>query len=461
MAAGGVLLSVLLLVPEASTWVAGLTAAAAADPQQPAVARVAELAIDGEIEPVMAEYIDAGIARANDEGAALILITMNTPGGLDDSMRDIIAHIVASRAPVAVYVTPSGARGASAGFFVLLAADIAAMAPGTHTGAASPLVAIGGYPVTVDETLKNKILNDATAYLRSYASRRGRNAALAETAVTDAKAFTEQEALDGRLCDLVVPSREALLAALDGRTIRRFDGRTVTLALPHASIDTIGMSTRQRFLARIVEPDIFFILLLGGVLGLYIEFTHPGLVAPGVLGAIALLLALYAMHILPINVAGLLLIVLAMALFALEAKYTSHGVLAVGGVAAMLLGALMVVRSPLTGGGVSVGAALGATLPFALLTILLMRLVLRSRAWTQQTGMEELLREIGEVIEPIEPIASARAGTDAGARGVVFVHGERWRAAAAAPIAKGTRVQIVRADGLTLYVRPAGPGVED
>ena len=458
IAVGRLRFVLLLLATVGLAEMAGTTAAAAGDPSRGNAAtappQVAELRIDGEIEPVMAEYVDAGIDRANASGAALILITMDTPGGLDESMRDIIGHMIASRAPIAVYVSPSGARAASAGFFILLAADIAAMAPGTHTGAASPLLAIGGYPVTVDETLKRKVLNDATAYLRSYAGRRGRNVALAETAVTDAKAFTEQEALAGQLCDVEAPSRDALLATLDGRTIRRFDGRTVTLALAHPAVVPIDMSPRQRFLSRIVQPDTFFILLLAGVLGLYAEFTHPGLIAPGVLGGISLLLALFAMHILPINFAGLLLIVLAMALFALEATYTSHGVLGLGGVAAMLLGALMVVPSPLTGGGISLGAALGATLPFAVLTIVLMRLVLRSRAWTPQTGIEELLREVGEVIEPIDL-------ADSGARGLVFVHGELWRAAAQAPIAKGTRVRIVRVDGLTLHVQPLGSGADE
>jgi len=415
----------------------------------PGSARVVELHISDEIDPVMAEYIDGGIEEANREGAALILITMNTPGGLDTSMREIIQNIFDSSAPVAVYVTPAGSRAASAGFFVLLSADVAAMAPGTHTGAASPLLAIGGYPITVDDTLRNKILNDATAYLRSYASRRGRNVALAETAITQAKAFTEKEALDGKLTDLIVNSREELLRELDGRSITRFDGRTTRLALPRPEIVSIEMSAGQRFLARIVQPDVFFVLLIVGVLGLYAEFTHPGLVAPGVIGAIALLLALFAMHILPINLAGLLLIVLAFGLFILEAKYTSHGLLGVGGVIAMLLGALMLVRSPLTGGGVSFGAALGATLPFAVITILLMRLVLRSRAWTPQTGVEELVREVGNVTEAI----TAGAGADA-RRGMVFVHGELWRAASTGAIPKGARVRVVRVDGLTLHVEP-------
>ncbi len=413
-------------------------------------ARVVELRLNDEINPVTAEYIDDGIDQANREGAALILITVDTPGGLDTAMRDIIRHILDSRTPVAVYVTPTGSRAASAGFFVLLSADIAAMAPGTHTGAASPLIAVGGYPITVDETLKNKILNDATAYLRSYANQRGRNVALAETAITEAKAFTEQESLDGRLIDLVADSSDTLLATLDGRTIARFDGRTSRLDLTSPKIVPLGMSARQRLLARIVQPDAFFILLVIGVLGLYIEFTQPGLVAPGVVGGIALLLALFAMHLLPISAAGLLLLVLAFALFILDVKYAGHGVLGAGGVVAMLLGALLLVRSPLTGAGVSLGAALGATLPFALITTLLMRLVMRSRTWLPQTGVEALVDHVGDVTEAIDGGADSQPG-----RGMVLVRGELWRAASTAAIPIGTHVRVVRVDGLTLYVEPA------
>jgi membrane-bound serine protease (ClpP class) len=419
-------------------------------PSDPSAASsTVELHLDGEVEPIMAEYINAGIDQANRNGAALILITMDTPGGLDTSMRSIIEHILDSRTPVVVYVTPSGARAASAGFFILLAADVAAMAPGTHTGAASPVAAIGGYPVTLDETMKNKILNDATAYLRSYAGRRGRNVELAETAITDAKAFTEREAVEGKLCDLVEPSREALFTALDGRTIQRFDGRTTTIALKNPTVVPIDMTPRQRFLARIVEPDAFFVLLLVGALGLYTEFTHPGMVLPGVVGGIAALLALYAMHILPVNATGLLLLALAVALFLLEAKYTSHGVLGGGGVIAMFLGALMLVRSPITPGGVSVGVALGATVPFALVTILLMRLVIRSRSWAPQTGVEELKRELG-----VTRSAIGGPGATPERFGLVFVHGELWRADSRVAIPIGTRVRVLGVDGLTLHVEP-------
>jgi membrane-bound serine protease (ClpP class) len=409
-----------------------------------AASNVVELYIDGEIEPILAEYIVRGISQANDQHASLVLITMNTPGGLDTSMRSIIQAILRSSVPVVTYVYPTGSRAASAGFFILLSADIAAMSPGTETGAASPLIELGGQPVQIDDTLRKKIVNDATAYLRAYTSKRGRNSDLAATAVTDAKAFSDKEALDGKLIDIVTASREDLLAKLDGRSITRFDGTTLQLALTHPVITALDMTSREKFLSRIVQPDAFFILLIMGILGLYAEFTHPGVFAPGVMGVIALVLALFAMHMLPINFAGLLLIVVALVLFVLEAKYPTHGVLGVGGVVAMVLGALFLIDSPLTGMGVSLGAALGVAIPCALIVIFLMRLVLRSRTWKQTTGKEELIGEVGEVTEAVEPPEV----------GMVFVHGELWRAAARGgeEIPKGARVRVKKVAGLTLEV---------
>ena len=412
-----------------------------------------ELRIGDEVEPIMAEYIDGGIAEAAKQHANLVLITMDTPGGLGTSMEDMIQHILASPVPVAVYVSPTGARGASAGFFILMSADVAAMAPGTHAGAASPLLEVGGFPLNVDQTLKNKILNDATAFLRSYVGKRGRNVQIAETAVTDGKAFTDTEALNDKLIDLVANSPEDLLAKLNGQSIKRFDGSTTQLNLDHPQILSMEMSARERFLARIVQPDAFFILLIAGALGLYIEFTHPGMIAPGVIGAIALVLALFAMHILPVNFAGLLLIVVALGLFILEAKYTSHGVLAAGGIIAMLLGAFMLIRSPITGAGVSFGVALGMTLPCALVTIFLMRLVLRSRSWKQSTGTQQLLGEEAEVTDPIT--AAAAPGAPAAFQGMVRLHGELWRAVAPVAIPAGTQVRVVSVTGLTVHVTPA------
>jgi membrane-bound serine protease (ClpP class) len=381
--------------------------------ENPSTPTVLELKLDGEVEPILATYIDEGLADAAHRNAALVLITMDTPGGLSDSMKDIIQHILTSRVPVAAYVAPSGARGASAGFYILLAADIAAMAPGTHTGAASPVIIVGGYAMNIDEEMRKKINNDAMAFLRSYTDKRGRNPALAETAITGAKAFTEKEALDGKLIDLIASSEDDLLRQLNGREITRFDG-------------------------------MFFLLFIVGVLGLYTEFTHPGMVAPGVIGGICMVLALYAMHILPVNIAGVFLILLALALFILEAKFTSHGVLLAGGIVSMLLGAMFLIRSPLTAGGVSLSVALAVTLPFAVLTVFLMRLVLRSRKWKSATGREEMLTEQGIVVSPIQ----------AGAEGMIRIHGELWRAVSAHPVPEGKPVRVLKIEGLKLYVEP-------
>ena len=427
-----------------------LAAAPWLKPAQAGGATVLTLKIDREVEPVLATYVKEGLADAASRHAALVLITMDTPGGLSDAMRDIIGHIFSSPVPVVVYVSPAGARGASAGFFILLAADVAAMAPGTHAGSASPLLAIGAFPVQIDETFKRKITSDATAYLRSYAAHRGRNIALAETAITEAKAFTEKEALEGKLIDLVAASPAELLRQLDGREITRFDGTRVTLALKDPVLVPFELSARQRFLARIVEPDVFFILLIFGVLGLYAEFTHPGLIAPGVIGGICLVLALYAMHLLPVNAAGVFLILLALTLFILEAKFMSHGVLGAGGVVAMLLGAVFLIRSPLTSGGVSLAIALAVTLPFAVLTVVLMRLVLRSRLWKQAAGREELIGLTGIVVTAIP----GPAGRDL-REGMVRVRGELWRAVAPQPAGEGGLVRVVRVEGLTLHVEPA------
>ncbi len=413
--------------------------------EHPASSLVLQLNLDREVEPVLATYIDEGLADAARRHAALVLITMDTPGGLSDSMKDIIQHILASPVPVAVYVSPTGARGASAGFFILLSADIAAMALGTHTGAASPILAIGGFQMQVDETMRRKIMNDATAFLRSYTEKRGRNPSLAETAVTDAKAFTEREALQGKLVDLVAASPEDLLHQLSGRAITRFDGTRLTLSLPSPVLSQFELSARQKFLARIVEPDVFFVLLIVGVLGLYTEFTHPGVIAPGVIGGICAVLALYAMHILPVNFAGVLLILLALALFILEAKFASHGILGVGGIIAMMLGAMFLIRSPLTTGGVSLGVAVAATIPFAVITVFLMRLVLRSRTWKTTTGREELVGAQGVSVSSLA----------AGAEGMIRVHGELWRAVSDRAVPEGRPVRVVRIEGLKLNVEPA------
>jgi membrane-bound serine protease (ClpP class) len=421
-----------------------LSTAAQSQPVRPLIVR---LEIQGEIQPVLADYISAGLREASERHAALVLVRMDTPGGLDQSMRQIVQGILRSPVPVVVYVSPTGARAASAGFFILLAADVAAMAPGTHTGAASPIALIGGAPIELDQTLRKKIVEDVLAYLRSYAARRGRNVALAEKAVTEAKAFSEKEALDGHLIDLVASSEDELLRTLNGRAVVRFDGSRQVLLLANADLQDYRMSARERFLSWIVQPDIFFLLLMVGILGLYAEFTHPGAIAPGVIGGICLLLALFAMHLLPVNVAGLLLVILAIALFILEAKFAGHGILAAGGVVALVLGALMLVRSRLTPGGVSLSTAVGVAVPFAVFFVLLARLVIRSRRLRSAVGQESLIGQTGEVRQAV----SDRPG-------LVFVSGELWRAVRAdhrnAGLPEGTRVRVVGIEGLTLRVEP-------
>ncbi|HKV62540.1 MAG TPA: nodulation protein NfeD [Candidatus Acidoferrum sp.] len=411
---------------------------------------VLELSLNGMVDPILATYIDEGLADAANRHAALILITMDTPGGLSVSMEDIIQHILASPVPVAVYVSPTGGRGASAGFYILLSADIAAMAPGTHTGSATPVMAIGGFlPMQIDDAFRKKINADATAFLRSFTEKRGRNPGLAEKAITDGSAFTDKEALEGKMIDLIVSTPDDLVRQLDGREITRFDGAKMKLALKNAERRPFELSARQKFLARIVQPDVFFVMLILGVLGVYTEFTHPGVIVPGVVGGICLILALYAMNFLPINLAGVFLILLALAFFVLEAKAPSHGILALGGVVSMFLGAIFLIRSPLTPGGVSVGVALAGTVPFAILAVVLMRLVLKSRQWKSATGKEEMIGERG--------IATAQL--DAGVVGLVRVHGELWRAESSQPVKEGEAVRVLRVEGLKLYVEPAEAAV--
>jgi membrane-bound serine protease (ClpP class) len=421
----------------------------AAAPDNSANPVVLELTLDGEVAPIVAAHIKEGLEDAAKRHAALVLITMDTPGGLSDSMTDIIHHILESPVPVAVWVGPAGARGASAGFLILLSADIASMAPGTRAGASTPIFLPGWFNMPIDEVLRKKINNDATAFLRSFSEKRGRNPKLAETAITEARAFTEQEALDGHMIELIAGSKSELLQKLNGREITRFDGKKEKLSLDNYTLLGFEVSARERFLERIVQPDMFFLLLLVGALGLYTEFTHPGMVAPGVVGGICMVLALYAMQILPVNFAGVLLIVLALALFILEAKFTSHGVLLVGGIVSMLLGTVFLIRSPLTPGGVSVGVALSATLPFAFICVFLMRLVLKSRKWKTATGKEELLGE-----EAVVTVA-----VPAGGEGMIRLHGELWRATSKEQLAQGAKVRVLRVNGLTVDVQPITPGV--
>jgi membrane-bound serine protease (ClpP class) len=398
---------------------------------------VVVLTLDQMVHQVSAEYIIHGIKLANDTQADAVLLEMDTPGGFSNSMRAIVQAIFDSRVPVITYVAPSGSSAASAGFFILLAGDAAVMAPGTTSGAAHPVI-IGG--VQIGKTMEEKIENDAAAYIRSIADKRGRNSKLAEEGVRRSRSFTEKEALDGSLIDAIAPSPQEVLAKLDGKTVKRVNDTTVVLHLANAILDPRPMTRRELLFSWIADPNIAFLLGAAGVACIYIEFTHPGLIAPGVVGAVSLVLALYAFNLLPINVLGVLLILLAIGLFILEANVTSHGALAAGGIVAMVIGAMILVDSPWPEARIRLSTALSVTLPLAAVIIILMRFALaaqRRKAVTGEAGMID---------------ARGVAQTDLDPEGKVMVRGEVWDARAQGKILKGTRVRVRGLDGLTLLV---------
>lgn len=402
--------------------------------------KVVAVDVDGMIHPVTTEIVGSALAEAKRDGASLVIIRLNTPGGLMDAMRDTISEIIASPVPVVTYVEPSGGRAASAGFFILESGDMAAMAPGTNTGAAHP-VAMGG---EMDAVMKQKVENDAAAYLRSISTKRGRNAALAESAVRESKSFTEREALDQHLIDLVAPSEAELLTELDGRTITRFDGAKITLHTTGASTKVYQPTLRQRIIAAVADPNIALVLLVLGALGIYVEFSSPGLIAPGVVGAIFVLLGLSALSVLPINWLGAALLVLAFTLFVLEAKFTSHGILGIGGAVAMVLGAVILVNGPIPEMRIHWSTAIGLALPFSAITILLLSLVVRARHNKVVTGAEGMVGITGSAVTELAP------------EGKVFVHGEYWDAVAAKPVAPGAPVKVTAIEKLKLTVEPVG-----
>jgi membrane-bound serine protease (ClpP class) len=404
----------------------------------PAATKVVAVDVDGMIHPVTVDIVSAAIERAKSENAALILVRLNTPGGLMDAMRQTIEKMAASPIPIATFVVPSGGRAASAGFFLLEAGDVAAMTPGSNTGAAHP-VAMGG---EMDSVMKEKVENDAAAYLRSICERRGRNSALAETAVRQSKSFTEREALDQHLIDLVAGDERALLAQLDGRTVTRFDGRQQTLHTAGAEIEVYEKTTRQRIISSIADPNMAFILLILGALAIYVEFSSPGLIAPGVIGAILLLLGLSALSVLPINGLGAALIVAGFAMFVLEAKFVSHGVLGVGGTVALVLGAVMLIDSPFPEMRIHWGTAIAVALPFAAITLMLLSLVVRARRNKIETGAEGMVGQLGSAITALAP------------EGKVFVHGEYWDAVSRTPAPAGAPVRVLAMEKLRLTVEP-------
>lgn len=404
-----------------------------------AVQKVVAVDVDGVVHPITVEIIGHALAQAQRENAELLLVRLNTPGGLFEATRQIVEKILASPIPVVTFVTPSGGRAASAGFFLLQAGDVAAMAAGTRAGAASPVL-VGG---EMDKTMREKVQSDAAAFMRSIVAKRGRNAALAEKAVLEARSFTDREALENRLIDLVVGDEAELLSRLNGREITRFDGRKVKLTLEQPAVVTYQRSLREEILAAIADPNIALALLVLGALGVYIEFSSPGLIAPGVIGGILVLLGLSALSVLPINWVGVGLLVLALILFVLEAKVASHGILAAGGAVSMVLGALLLVESPLPEMRIRLPVAVGLALPFALITSFLVTLVVRARAEKVTTGTSGMIGEVGVAYTSLSPA------------GKVFVHGELWNAVANEPVEAGKAVKVVDLRGLTLHVVPA------
>ncbi len=400
---------------------------------------VVEVDLDEMVQPVSAEFVARGIRYANQINANAVLLELDTPGGLESSMREIIQAILESRVPVIAYVSPSGGRAASAGFFVLISSDLAVMAPGTHAGAAHPVI-LGAY--NIGQVMETKLENDAAAYIRSLADRRGRNSKLAEQGVRESKSFTDQESLDGKLIDAIANTPREIFTKFDGRPVKRFDGSTATLRLADAVVQPYVMTAREKFLFYIVDPNVAFILAVLGVILLYVEFTHPGMIAPGVVGAIAVVLALFAFHLLPVNYAGVTLILLALLLFALEAKVGSHGVLAAGGVVSMVIGSLILIDSPWPGARIRLATSLSVTVPVAVITVILLRYALEARRQKAVTGDVGMIDSVGV------------AETDLDPRGKILVRGELWDARAPGKVSRGSRVRVRQIDGLTLVVEP-------
>jgi membrane-bound serine protease (ClpP class) len=420
-----------------------LAAAQSLEPPPPGGAPLVYAAdVDSIIHPVSAEYMIETMDRADRSGAMLVVFTLRTPGGLVDSTRAIVSRMIAAKTPVAVFVAPSGARAASAGFLIAIAADIDAMAPGTHIGAAHP---VEGGGEKMDETMAKKVAEDVAAYARTLASNRHRNATLAAQAVTESRAFTEQEALGASppLIDLVASDIPDLLRQLDGRTVTRFDGTRIILRTSGARVVPIAMSVRQRVLSAVAHPNVAYLLLSLGTLGLTIELWSPGAVLPGVAGGLCLLLAFFALQMLPINYAGLLLILFGLILFALEIKVTSYGLLTVGGLVSLVFGSMILMDSSVPELQLSLRVVLPVVLGFGGIAMFLVRLGVAAQRRPAVTGVASMIGETGQALTAIGPDAPGRVAT----------HGEIWEATSAESIPEGTRVRVMRVEGLLLTVR--------
>jgi len=404
-------------------------------------AEVLKIVVDDTIQPITQEYISRAVDEAQRRGDQAVLIELNTPGGLVDSTRRIIEKITSSQVPVIVYVAPGGSRAGSAGIFILESADVAAMAPGSNAGAAHPVL-IGPFAPKLDDEMKRKIENDTAALMRSVASKRGRNVEAAESAVRESKSFTEQEALSQHLIDYVASSEEDLFRQMEAKSFKRFNGQEVTLKLSGQPIAPFDMTLKERILGYLMDPNVSFILLAIGALALYAEFNHPGAVIPGTVGIVFILIAAFALNLLPTRFAALVLILGAFALFAAEAKFASHGVLTIGGITLLTLGGLLLVDSPIPEMRVHLFTALAVSIPLGLITAFLMSIAIRARRNKLVSGAQGLIGETGIAQTALAP------------RGKIFVHGEIWDAISSSDVSIGQSVVVRRVDGLLLQVEP-------
>ncbi len=396
------------------------------------------------IQPISAQYIIDNLELAEKEGAKLFIIEQDTPGGLGESMRAIIQRMLKSKIPIAVYVAPSGARAASAGFFILVAADIAIMAPGTNTGSAHPIPLIDSGQEKDSEltkTMMKKLESDSVAFMKSIVEKRGRNVELSLKAVSESLSFSAEEALKNNIIDHICKDRNELIKVLNGKTIKLFNNNEITINLDNPNIKIIKMSKRLKFLSLLADPNVTFILLGIAMLGIFFELSNPGLILPGIVGAICLVLFFFSVQILPINLAGIIFIIIAILMFILEAKVQSYGMLAIGGTISMIVGGLMLVDAPREELGVSLSVLVPVTILIALVTIFLLTLAIRAYKAKPTTGKEGLIGMTGIARTEINP------------EGKVFVFGELWDAYSDEPINQGDKVIIEQVKGFKIFVK--------
>jgi membrane-bound serine protease (ClpP class) len=403
--------------------------------------RVILIRIDGAIGPATAEYVINSIATAEEDKVSALVIELNTPGGLLESTRRIVQGILSSSIPVVVYVYPAGSRAGSAGVFITLAANVAAMAPGTNIGAAHPVG--GGIGVDTSSVMSEKVTNDAAAFVRAIAQKRHRNVKWAEEAVRKSISNSEEEALRDGVIDLVSPNLDSLLREIDGRTVETENG-SVVLKTARAKVEFVQMNWREKFLGVISDPNITYVLMMVGIFGIMFELFNPGAIFPGVVGAISLILAFYAFQTLPVNYAGLALIFLAIILFIAEVKIVSHGLLAIGGIISMFLGSLMLISSPFELVSISLSLIITTVVVAAIFFLWIVGLGLKAQRQKPATGLDGMLGEEGSVIEEIKP----------GSIGQVLVHGEIWKATSDTFLSVGDKVVVEAFKNWTLKVKP-------